>query len=278
MNSLIQQIRAAGIELRPGLTAARMEEFRVALGANLPPDLASLYADHDGMLGTSNLPMRMLSCAEVLRENAAVRADDGQLLEPGACLFWTDDQSNYAGVFLSGPLVHRVFLLDHDDPELTPRFFDVRSFTRYLLDHPEDVIDRDGYDYPAIEVLGPTAAEDRRLGRDFLREHTERRQDQRTAFLALALLPPEDTHLALPLLDSPDMWIQERACRLLGVRRHRAAIPRLVEVARSGLHNGRIAAIIALKRMATTEAESALHTLECELDEGFGPYFRREPS
>ncbi len=278
MNSLIQQIRAAGVELRPGLTAAQLAEFRVALGADLPSDLASLYVDHDGMLGTSNLPMRMLSCAEALRENTAVRAFDGQLLEPGACLFWTDDHSNYAGVFLSGPLVHRVFILDHDDPELTPRFFDVRSFTRHLLAHPDDVLGGDGYDYPAIEDPGPTAAEDRRLGREFLREHTESRQDQRTAFLALALLPPEDTHLAVPLLDSPDMWIQERACLLLGVRRHRAAIPRLVEVARSGLHNGRIAAVVALKRMATPEAESALHTLEGELGEGFRLYFRRASS
>jgi hypothetical protein len=71
------------------------------------------------------------------------------------------------------------------------------------------------------------------------------------------------------------MWVQEQTCRLLGVRRHHQAMPPLVDVARNGQHNGKIAAIIALKHMRTHEADTALHHLERELGLAFAPYFRR---
>jgi hypothetical protein len=275
MNDLIHRIRAAGIELRDGVTGAQLVEFQAALGAVLPADLAALYVDHDGMVSSSGIAMRMLSRAEVLRDTSAVRADDPTLLEPGAALFWTDDNSNYAGVFLNAPLAPRIFLFDHEEPDPAPRFFGVRSFVEHLLAQADDLLGNDLRDYPVTTNLGPTHAEDRRLALEFLRQHAAEPTNLRSAFLALALLPPDETHLALPLLASPDMWVQEQTCRLLGVRRHHQAMPPLVDVARNGQHNGKIAAIIALKHMRTHEADTALHHLERELGLAFAPYFRR---
>lgn len=264
MDAVIERIRATGADLHAGLNDVQLAEFQAALGAALPPDLEQLYRDHDGIRGCSELAMRMLSSAEVVRETAATRACHPGLLEPGASLFWTDDNGNYAGVFLSGVLAHRAFVLDHEEPDPTPRFFDVRSLCRHLVQGAGDIIGEDIRDYPAIEDLGPTAAEDRELGRQFLRAHTARPDDPRSAFLALALLPPADTHLVVPLLRSPDMWIQEQACVLLGRRRYEPAIPELVEVARVGKHNGKAAALRALQRIDTSAADVALQTLDRE--------------
>lgn len=276
MEEMIQQIRTAGLELRPGLTEAELTAFQKDLGAQLPVDLSSLYADHDGMLRAPELPMRMLTHVESVRDTSAVRTQTDGLLDATAALFWSDDNSNYAGVYLDGLLANRVFLLDHEEPDPTPRFFDVRSFTQRLLAHPGDLIGNDVRDYPAMRELGPTAAEDRRLGLDFLRAHAANPEDAQSAFLALALLPPEDTHLLIPLLASQDMWVQERACVVLGKRRSTEATQPLLDVARGGQHNGQIAAILALKRIGASEVEAALRSLETQLGPTFSPYFRRK--
>ena len=34
---------------------------------------------------------------------------------------------------MAAPLAYRVFILDREEPDLTSRFFDVRSFTQHLL-------------------------------------------------------------------------------------------------------------------------------------------------
>lgn len=266
MDEIIERIRSAGGELHAGLTDEQLAEFRVALGAPLPPDLERLYRDHDGMAAAGELPMRLLSAAEVVRETTAVREVQPEFLEPGAWLFWSDDNSNYAGIFLQGVLAPRAFVLDHEEPDPTPRFFDVRSLLRHLVSGAGDIVGEDLRDYPATEELGPSPAEDRELGRRFLSEHAAAPDDSRSAFAALALLPPQDAELAVPLLRSPNMWIQERACVLLGRRRYEPAIPELLQVARGGMHNGKGAAVRALQQMSTPAAEAALQALKAERD------------
>jgi hypothetical protein len=48
----------------------------------------------------------------------------------------------------------------------------------------------------------------------------------------------------------------------------------LVEVARHGLHNGQVDAIVALRKMRTREAGMALDALRRELGPAWEPYFR----
>jgi hypothetical protein len=245
------------------------------IGAPLCPELATLYRDHDGMPVGTPLPMRLMKMADVSETNVAIRQLQPALLPEGATVFWTDDNSNYAGAFLVGALSCRVFTLDHEEPEATPRFRSPRTFVAALLATPSADWSELKPDYPALMSSGDTSVEaDRELGRNLLQTHFSNPDHTESALVALALLPPDDTELLLPLLGSSDMWVQERACEVLGFRRYAAATNQLAEVARTGMHNGRIASIRALQRMGTREAAEALQALARELGEPYGPYFR----
>lgn len=61
--------------------------------------------------------------------------------------------------------------------------------------------------------------------------------------------PAEETATIVPFLDDDDMFIQERACELLGERRFAPAAGALRRIAREGMPNGRQAAKRALVRL-----------------------------
>ena len=64
----------------------------------------------------------------------AIRQNFPGVLGKCAGLFWTDDDSNYAGAFLAPPLLGRVFFLKHDGLSYTPpRLRSVESFCRSML-------------------------------------------------------------------------------------------------------------------------------------------------
>jgi len=70
------------------------------------------------------------------------------------------------------------------------------------------------------------------------------------------------------------MWIQERACALLGKRGYAAEIPVLAEVARHGKYNGKIAALIALRDFGAP-AQEAVERLKKELQSPWLIYLSR---
>jgi len=274
VRELLDRIHRLIGPLPSGLTDAELAGAEVRLGAPLPVELLSLYRDHDGT-PASVLPMRLMRMAEVLDTNGAIRREWPDLLPDGAAVFWTDDNSNYAGAFLSGGLSPRVFTLDHEEPGTTPTFRSARTFVTELLAGAER--DGDGLtpDYPSLVSRGdPSQQADRELGESYLQVYLHDATDTAAAFVAIALLPPEDTGRLVPLLKSTDMWVQEQACRLMGLRRYADAVEQLVDVVRGGMHNGRIAAIGALRRISTRRAAEALRVLQGELGRAYEPYFR----
>ncbi len=73
--------------------------------------------------------------------------------QKGLCLFWTDDNSNYAGAYVKGPLAPRVCLVDHEEPDIPPAFRSPESFVRAL--HVGADEDLDWYELPRdYPVLG----------------------------------------------------------------------------------------------------------------------------
>jgi hypothetical protein len=278
VKNYLNALRGLGAELNPPARAAELNTLQQVLGQQLPDDLRTLYEDHGGIRSRFRLPMRMLSPAEVADTLSGVRENFPNLLDECASLFWTDDNSNYGGVFLAGSLRGRVFFLDHEEPNDAPRFCNVHSFCRSMLAAIEREWVEMATDYPRLANPADIESdEDRAIAVTYLhRLEAAQSPDEysRLAHHALNLLPPLDFALALPLFGSDDMWVQERACQVMGLWRCAEAIPDLLRVGQTGMGNGRVAAVRALQRIDTVDARQALEVLQAEMGSRYEWLFR----
>jgi len=244
------------------------------IGMSAPDSIVWIY-------GNAPIATKEADVMRVMAPNDAVSATQTirkfTPLSTDLLLLWTDDNSNYAGAYVTGPLAHRVALIDHEDPEDTPQFFSVESFEaarrvgmtantawyEFVTDYPVTA----DWDYAS-------RLSDQELAMKYLESYRKDPHTRRNhVFYALNLLPPSETALLVPLLWTDDMWVQARVCEVLGCRRYRPAIDQLAKVATDGLHNGKIAAIAALRRMRCPEAHHKLEELKRKMGEGFGPHF-----
>ncbi len=252
-----------------------LERLGAAFAGAPDPCVLALYRDHDGSDETlvwrgRVLASRMMPVVEALEASAGLANVAG--VTPGELLWlWTDERSNYAGVFTSGPLVGLVAILAHEEPRVAPRFRSAASFIDALLigagssDAPSDIPDV-ACDFPATRDDASDVQRLRELSTRLLslwRAEIANRELRRAwAAAALCLLPVADTNLALELLKDPDTWTPESAVALLEIRTHLAAVPELESLARDGTPNGDGAAIRALVRFGTPEAREALARLD----------------
>jgi len=287
MEDQITRLREQPEQLRPPATAEELTELRTVLGVErLPRAVLLLYADHGGMEpAQTHLPMRLLSPAEAAdairnwREFGVPFED----LELG--VFWSDDNGNGAGLFPVGALRDRVFVLDHEEPSPEPRWTTVDSFYDALLDARDQELLWWGdmrTDYPR-RPDGQYPPEDDDLADDFFAIHERDPSSpagRRAGFRALSLSVP-DVHdqRVLALLDSDDMWIQERAVEILGVWGNPddgwgrpEVIEPLANMARHGSHNGQLAAMGALRKIDTPDARSVRLQLRHEFGSSYDPY------
>src|SRR5205085_1865357 len=64
---------------------------------------------------------------------------------------WSDDNSNFAGLYTDGPLAGWLVKLDHDEPMLAPAWRSVGSFLERLLDSaPGTAVANAAVDLPAL--------------------------------------------------------------------------------------------------------------------------------
>lgn len=183
-------------------------------------------------------------------------------------------------MFPVGALRDRVFVIDHEEPSPEPRWTTAESFYDALLDARDRELLWWGdmrTDYPR-RPNGQYPPDDDDLADDSFAIHERDPSSpggRSAGFRALAQSVP-DVHdqRVLGLLDSDDMWMQERAVQILGVWGNPddgwgrpEVIESLVDMARSGSHNGRLAAMAALRRINTPEARS----VRLQLRREFGP-------
>lgn len=257
-----------------------LQRLREVFPGDPDPDVLALFEDHDGsdealIWRGKVLAARMMPVDETLRATGGLKNLRGAT--PGDILWmWADDHSNYAGVFTSGPVAGFVTKLDHDEPRVAPRFRSAASFMNALLAGAG--IDDPPSDIPSIQCEFPATRDDadevqrlRAMSTSLLslwraersRGDSANHELRRAwASAALCLLPVADTHLALELLNDADMWTPESAVALLEVRNYRAAVAELERLAREGSANGDGAAIRALVRLGTPEAQNALQRLD----------------
>lgn len=271
VSAYLRTLRSLDMALEAPASPAALTAMEKAIGYPLLDDLRALYQDHGGMPQSNRVPaMRLLPPATVVEMTDAVRRGFPGLLDDCAGLFWTDDNSNYAGVWLAPPLLGRVFVLRRDDvTNMPPKFRSVESFCQSMLAARRqhrlwfDAVT----DYPRLCDPADTGDdEDRATAIACLRGmealHWDAHEYLAFAYRALNLLPPRDWTLVLPLVESSNSWVQTRACETLGLWRCTSAVPDLLRIAGTSNRNGRKAAAEALRLIGTPEAEQALTALK----------------
>ena len=261
---------------------ADLRSLQKALGP-LPEDVLRLYRDHDGSNaapppGEAWLPARLLPVREAIETNAELTAAFADEPRAGEIAWlWTDDNSNYVGVYTSGELKGWLTKVDHEEPLLTPAYRSVAGFLRRFIEAAPGVADESEEavdvvmvprEVPVLEDDPAHVESDRRLARLFRERHAAEGDETLRRFYAecaICLTPAGDTASLLPFLSEDDMWVPESAIRLLELRRYVAGIEHVERVARGGKMNGYMAAIRMLVRLRTPEAESALRRLEATL-------------
>jgi hypothetical protein len=277
MQLQLARLHARGDATAAPATADEMEELTRVLGVPLPPAIRRIYEDHGAEDARFELCLRLLSPTEAAQAITDLRGSGVPFEDNELGTFWTDDDSNYVGVFASGQLAGRVFKIDHEEISPEPCWRSIESFYDALLDgRGAELAWCDlATDYPR-HATDQAPADDALASRLFAlyAEQPDSAAGQRAVYQALALSSAA-THEAhvVSLLQSDDMWVQERAVQILGHWRRETAIPSIVEVVRTGQHNGRTAGIAALKRIGSRDARIALNSLRQELDDSFSSYF-----
>ena len=255
-------------------SAASQQALEVAqekLDCRFPEDLLVLYQDHNGMPASKEwLPMRLMSLEEVIDFHKVVLEYGWDLW--GLRIFWTDDNSNYAGLYITGPLAGKVCWIDHGEIDPTPVYASVRSFLRTQLEALSEEIDWDEFprDYPALQPSSDPEriAQDEQILQTLwpLYEASDEDEHIYNAYCILALTPFGQIDTLLAFTYDPDSEIQARVCDILGQRRYEPAIDRIAEIVRHGAYpNGPGAAIRALGSIGSEAARARLLELSITL-------------
>jgi hypothetical protein len=286
LNELIANIRSSFDGFNPPAQEEKLAELLEALGG-VPDEVLALYRDHDGSVRlprrqNSELTARLMPVSEALRFRKNPVRFIEKIPKAGnwACL-WTDDNSNWCGIYTDGPLSGCVTVLDHEAPMLVPAFRSIESFLMRLLaeapnDDEDDARKSVAYDIAQLtreiplKIPDPNnSAEDRRLAALFKQLHSnEHNEDLRRlyAFCSICLTPFESTGDVWSFVDDPDWQVPVAAIRLMELRRYADAVEKLERLAHEGgTHRGG-AAIVYLARMDTSQSQEAVARLRKTLD------------
>lgn len=268
MNDIVHRYRTLNIKFNPGLSHYESESLGLDLNCSLPDNLLLLYQDHNGTNKESStiLPFRLMSVDEV-REFYSVTESFGWS-DLGVRAFWSDDNSNYAGLYISGPLSGCICFIDHGEPDLSPIYRSLETFLINLLDavdnapawydmprqYPELISNEDedvtANDWARAQALRPLFEEEQ--------DETKRLN---YAFSIINITPFEYTESLFTFMRDEDMYIQEKVCDVIGLRKYEAAVPALAEVILHGAPNGKSAAIRALGNIRTNFSREQLQRL-----------------
>lgn len=164
-----------------------------------------------------------------LDEATAWYTDTQGLFPDDVRFFWTDDNSNYVGLYIQGPLQGMVCVLSHDGGSFVPTFRHLQDFLAWVSEHPsEDIFDDSTY-VPAFPVAGSDPSHDEA---DWERAQAlfataDESEDNPRLACAMSLTPYGHSDVLLPYLDHADFYVVERAVDILALRRFERAYKRI---------------------------------------------------
>ncbi|AUO05213.1 SMI1/KNR4 family protein [Paenibacillus sp. lzh-N1] len=174
---------------------------------------------------------------------------------------WTDDHSNYVGLYVEGPLAYKLCYINHEETDLSPIYRSAASLIAELEQNPELDWEQLHKDYPSDEDISTEQlAEDIRCMHELqaiLEKDSSMEDDVRCQLLysLMAITPVSEVDSLLSYVDDEDMYVQERACILLGYHGYEPATEILKEVVKHGSPNGKLAACKALSMIRAKQMD-----------------------
>lgn len=282
LNDQLARLRQNFAGFNAPASVATIDALQKVVGP-LPDEVLTLYADHNGekqclTCGDVRLFTRLMPAEEAIEFNATIGSLWEQTRTPGrVAILWTDDNSNYLGVYTSGLLVGWLTVLSHEEPNMVPAFRAVEGFYDRLLASapglaPEDCEAVDLVTVPRelpVVVDDPQHVEtDRGLAatfRELYKQENDPEQRRMFAMCSMAVTPVAETSTVLGFLQDDDTWTPEAAVSLLELRRYRGGVDELQRLAREGGPNGDSAAMRQLVRMRTNSSRQAIENLKSTL-------------
>jgi hypothetical protein len=137
--ALITFLKKKKVRLEPGLGAAALTRLERALKCAFPAEVRALYRASGGLRDAAwdgeHPPMRQMPPDEVVETHRLLLdMQDTYNPSPDARYIFTDDNSNWPGVFVTGKLRGKITLLDHDNSWPIPHFLGLESFSLAMVD------------------------------------------------------------------------------------------------------------------------------------------------
>ena len=227
-------------------------QISTLLNISIPQEVMNAFDNPIYMKHKNDYLIRLLSIEEVT-EMYLYLNEDVNISE--VLPLWTDDSSNYVGVYMFGPQTGKVCFINHEEIDLSPVYPNVHTFIKILLENSES----DWYELPTHYPLSKDHTDELQVKQDVqaikelknLLKNPELDEDKRTQYLfsIMAITPYTQLDEIIPLLEDSNMWVQERAAEILGFHRYLPAKEKLNWVKEHGQYNGKMAAELALKRI-----------------------------
>lgn len=277
---LLRDLRASYEGFNEPASKADLARLHSTFGP-LPPDVLTLYADHDGAFDLphneeddSYLAITLLPIVDVLELNAQMKEVEVPAL--GEILWlWADYSGNHLGLYMTGICKGWVARFNHEETLLIPAYRSITSLMQMVLqeaakdeDHrPCDIIAL-RRDVPALKDDPHHVEADRRLAKEFFDLYDKESSDDARLLYgmsAICLTPVADTASLTRFFREDNLWLPEAAVQVMDMRDYANAVPELERLAKEGSGNGDSAAIRMLIRLESTEARQAVSRLQAEL-------------
>ncbi|MGG4502054.1 HEAT repeat domain-containing protein [Paenibacillus polymyxa] len=126
---------------------------------------------------------------------------------------WTDDHSNYVGLYVEGPLAYKLCYINHEETDLSPMYRSTASLIAELEQNPELDWEQLRKDYPSDnDISTEQLAEDIRCMHELqaiLEKDSSMEDDVRCQLLysLMAITPVSEADSLLPYVDDEDMYV-----------------------------------------------------------------------
>lgn len=168
----------------------------------------------------------------------------------------SDQNSNYCCIYIDGPMKGMICYLDHEEASLEPKFKNITNLLKTInaaVDaYDFSDLDEKLFDFPLSKNIDDFKERVLIIEQLIASFNTETDDDikQQIAFSIMALTSIDEIENNIyPFLDDPNMYIQERAIRILGFHKYMPAKEQLINLKTNAKHNGKIAIETVLKAL-----------------------------